>query len=59
MKDETVYFRPEPAEKPFDILAFGRGYFAPPVDDDERRKPSDILVELAKRGVRFDPHTTR
>lgn len=55
MKDEIVYFRPKPTEPRRDILSMGRDYFAPPIDDDERRKPSDILVELKNRGVRFDP----
>ena len=59
MHDETVYYRPKPTEAPADILSFGRGYFTPPVDDDERRKPTDIIVELQKRGVRFDSNPTR
>lgn len=59
MQDETVYFRPKRVDALVDILSIGRDYFTLPVDDDERRKPSDIIQELKARGVRFDPHPTR
>ena len=55
MKPDTVVFRPKPSEPAKDILSIGRDYFTPSVDDDERRKPSDIIQELKARGVRFDP----